>query len=408
MRILNIHDQASVTGGAEQIILRICNELTNRGHEIAVAYAAGSSEEIQTLANFPCYVLDGNADGDLGCEKAYTWIHHVIQESKPEILLVHNIFDFKFLSWLKGWRPVVRYVHDERVFCLDRSKLLPLPREPICTIQLSKACLLCIIGHAYWKRHLGRRPANIWKYVKLLQERQRILHWLKNVDHIVTDGGYLRDALVQNGLPEGRITSLSFPLEMELGDALGRPDGAPGDFVLFAGRLEREKGCHLVIEALPLIDCDVNLVICGAGPELNKLQSLSKKLGVENRVYFVDWLPNGELKKFFAHAIAVAVPSLWPEPLGMVGIEAMSFGKPVIAFDVGGIGEWLRHGLNGLMVPRGDIRGLAEALKKLTQNAQLTAKMGAAGRRLYEEKFRFDLSISKLLRVLERVLGNGS
>jgi glycosyltransferase involved in cell wall biosynthesis len=81
------------------------------------------------------------------------------------------------------------------------------------------------------------------------------------------------------------------------------------------------------------------------------------------------------------------VPSVWPEPFGLVGIEGFEAGRPAVASDTGGISEWLTHGVSGLLVRPGDSRALARALNELLADPQRQLEMGAAGRAHVHERF---------------------
>ena len=87
-----------------------------------------------------------------------------------------------------------------------------------------------------------------------------------------------------------------------------------------------------------------------------------------------------QLAREFANASVVVVPSLWPEPFGIVGIEALAAGRPVIASATGGIGDWLEDGVCGLCVPPGDAGALARALNELLADPERQDAMGAAGK----------------------------
>ena len=92
--------------------------------------------------------------------------------------------------------------------------------------------------------------------------------------------------------------------------------------VVFAGRLVRPKGVGILIRAAR--DIDAELVICGTGRELEPLRRLASRLGLARRVSFVGWLSPEQLARELAEASIVAIPSLWPEPFGLVGIEALA------------------------------------------------------------------------------------
>jgi len=175
---------------------------------------------------------------------------------------------------------------------------------------------------------------------------------------------------------------------LPLGDSHRADDEEAGDTrprVLFAGRVVAAKGLAVLIEAIRELDAE--LVVCGEGWRLPNARRLARRLGVERRVSFVGWLGPQELARQLAAAAVVAVPSLWPEPFGLVGIEALAAGRPVVASATGGIGDWLEHGINGLSVPPGDPRALARALGELLDDPARRERMGAAGRATIAERF---------------------
>jgi glycosyltransferase involved in cell wall biosynthesis len=102
----------------------------------------------------------------------------------------------------------------------------------------------------------------------------------------------------------------------------------------------------------------------------------------------------------YSRAAVLVVPSLWPEPFGLIGLDAASLGLPAIAFDVGGIREWLTDGVNGRLVdPELGVTGLASAIAELLDNAELRARMSRGSR---EAAAR--LSVVAHVTALERVL----
>ena len=156
--------------------------------------------------------------------------------------------------------------------------------------------------------------------------------------------------------------------------------------LLFAGRVRPEKGVAVLAEALPLIlDAapEARIHVAGDGPMLPELRRAVPSALTE-RVRFLGTIPPSDLAREYATARAVLVPSIWKENFALVGLEAMSSGTPVIASDLGGIREWLRHEENGLAVPAGDARALAEASLRLLRDPELAARLGAEGRRTAE------------------------
>jgi glycosyltransferase involved in cell wall biosynthesis len=165
--------------------------------------------------------------------------------------------------------------------------------------------------------------------------------------------------------------------------------------VVFAGRLVRPKGVDVLIRAARAVEGE--FVICGSGKRLEALRRLAARLGVGERVTFAGWLAPEQLAHELAEASVVAIPSLWPEPFGLVGIEAFAAGRPVVASATGGVEDWLDPGRNGLSVPPGDVDALAGALSELLADPQRQQSMGAAGRHAVGERFTERRHVAALL-----------
>ena len=108
----------------------------------------------------------------------------------------------------------------------------------------------------------------------------------------------------------------------------------------------------------------------------------------------------GELARELAEASVVAMPSLWPEPFGLVGIEAHAAGRPVVASATGGVCDWLQDGVSGLFVKPGDVRALAAALSELLADPARQQAMGEAGRALVAARFTPERHVAALARGL--------
>lgn len=166
--------------------------------------------------------------------------------------------------------------------------------------------------------------------------------------------------------------------------------------VVFAGRVVRPKGVGVLLRAIH--DVDAELVVCGDGRDLEEMRGLARRLGIERRVRFEGWLAGEGLARELAEASVLAMPSLWPEPFGIVGIEALAAGRPAVASATGGIGDWLQHGVSGLSVPPGDSASLARALEELLADPGRQEAMGRAGKAMVAERFSPERHLTELLR----------
>lgn len=174
--------------------------------------------------------------------------------------------------------------------------------------------------------------------------------------------------------------------------------------VVYAGRVVREKGVDVLIRAAREIEAE--FVICGDGMGLEAMRKLARRCHVERRVEFKGWLAPDELSREVANASVVAIPSLWPEPFGMVGIEALAAGRPVVASATGGIEDWLEDGVSGLCVKPGDVHALAQALNELLSDPERQHAMGMAGRRTVSERFSAGRHLDAILEAYQTALAS--
>lgn len=163
----------------------------------------------------------------------------------------------------------------------------------------------------------------------------------------------------------------------------------PG-LVVFAGRLEHEKGGTVLLEALALLNrrkTPARLVVAGAGSQEDAWRRRAADLGVQDRTDFVGRVDGDRLRALYARAAAVVVPSLY-EPFGMVAAEAMVAGAPLVASDVGGLPEVVGDG--GRLVPPADAAALADALADLLTSPAASRRAETAASRRAEHLASWD------------------
>jgi glycosyltransferase involved in cell wall biosynthesis len=209
----------------------------------------------------------------------------------------------------------------------------------------------------------------------------------------------MKDVFLQHGFAEEQVEIMWYPTALpplrDDCDTNGETN------IVFLGKINRYKGVDYLLRALSKIRSPFSSYILGDGPCLAKCQRLSRKLGLSGVVRFVGWVPHQEIKRYLQRASVVVVPSIWPEPFGIVGIEAMAYAKPVVAFDVGGIPDWLLDGETGYLVPPKDVTGLAKKIEYLLENPAQARALGAAGRRLVIKRFNKTAHFDRLLSVFQ-------
>jgi glycosyltransferase involved in cell wall biosynthesis len=166
-------------------------------------------------------------------------------------------------------------------------------------------------------------------------------------------------------------------------DSLFRPS-APREWgwrLLYLGRLDERKGVHVAVDALALLPEHATLTLLGSGDPgyVADLRRRAEAAGTAARIRFAT-APRDELSGAYAAADAVLFPVQWDEPWGLVPLEAMAVGRPVVATGTGGSGEYLRDGENCLLYsPRDCARALAAAVERLAGDAALRERLRLAG-----------------------------
>lgn len=172
--------------------------------------------------------------------------------------------------------------------------------------------------------------------------------------------------------------------------------------VVVIGRLSREKGQDQFLRSLSLIsEKTVRAVIIGDGPERESLVKISHDLGLDDRVTFVGY--SSEIQKFYHAADIVALPSR-SEGLPNVILEAQCFGKPVVAFDVGGVCELIDDRKTGWLAAPGDTEGFASALSRAAESAEERGKVAARALACLFPKFSVERRVDKILAEYQRLL----
>lgn len=178
--------------------------------------------------------------------------------------------------------------------------------------------------------------------------------------------------------------------------------------ILFVGRLVEKKGVDVLLRALPIVRENfpaVHVTIVGDGPERSCLESLAQELGVVEVVEFAGRKPNAEIVDFYRSAGVFAMPSIIAadgdqEGLGLVAVEAMGCGCPVIASDLAAIQDVVSDGVTGILFRAGDHEALAAALLKLFDDQVLADSLAVSARQYVIDRYDWDIVAERYSQVL--------
>lgn len=346
MRVLLITDWLPGVGGAERYITGVRDGLR----------AAG--DEVRLLTSSVGTAGDGSADyRAFGSESiaaklvlqivnpfAMAAVRGALRDFRPDVVFV-NMYEHQLspavLGRLRGV-PTVLTVTDYKGICPISSKLLPSGR--LCHERAGVVCWRSgCVSLPHWLRDQPR-------YALIRSGR-------RHVRRVLACSRWVQRELAFNGVEAEHLT-LPVPAP---GPDFRRVPAAQPMFV-FCGRLDHTKGVPMLLQAFARLRSAVPtalLRIVGEGPQRELLERLVQGLGLRDIVTFRGWVPPSEVEHELADAWALVAPSLWAEPLGLVALEAIVRGIPVIASAAGGLGEIVEHGASGLLFPNGDEAGLA-------------------------------------------------
>ncbi len=359
MRVLMLNDRLSARGGADRHLIAILHHLTGRAQTLlAVGHDDRSLPDAERPGLGRWLRLKGLERQGLsprGGAAACKRLQGLISDWRPDVIHLHNLMDPLLLETAAATGRALMTVQDHRCFCPGLGKLTP--QGAICHTPLGPSCLGCFADQDYAQR--------------LLDLTRRRLKALTGLRRLLVLSGYMADELTAVGLDPGRVRVLP-PFVQGLEPA--RPAVAPTHHLL-ACRLVERKGVLIACQAALLLAGGPPLVVAGDGPLAGEVARLAGQS--QGRLVFVGWADRGRMSRLLAGAASLWLPSLWAEPFGIAGLEALALGVPVVASAVGGVEDWLQDGVNGLLTAPGDAPALARAAGRLA--GPEGRRLGAAG-----------------------------
>jgi len=176
--------------------------------------------------------------------------------------------------------------------------------------------------------------------------------------------------------------------------------------VLYVGRLVYRKGIHYLIDSMELVtegSSKVILLVVGDGPLKRHLKERALELGLDKSIVFLGKVVDDELPDIYRSSDVLVMPSLYGESLGIVALEGMASGLPVIASSVGGLKEVVSDGVTGLLLKSVSPKTIAEAILKLRSDCQLSQRLSRRAREVVKERYSWDVIVPKIERVYREV-----
>jgi glycosyltransferase involved in cell wall biosynthesis len=393
VRIVHLSADWHPTGGVSSYVRLVAPAHVAAGHDVLVVHAgetdADGVTDGVTVRGFPSALRPG-----AGAERFVPAVLGAVRAFAPDIAHFHASNNFAIENAVRALVPTLKTLHTLG-FCPAGTKY-HAATDTICTFRTG---LMCVPRQGYLRCTMSKRPTVWWSNYTLATRANR--HH-QSFGQLLVTSAFVRDQAVATGFDGDRIAVVPYFTTLP-------PDVPPVTTrnVLYIGRVAREKGADLVLEAMARVPGDWRVVIVGDGIDMAYLRQRALALSITDRVVFKGWKTGAALDDEYRAAAVVVVPSRLPEPFGITGIEAMAWQRPVVAFDTGGIPEWLDNGAGGFRVAPGDVPGMAARIQALLDDPVLAHDVAARGRARVAQDFTGDPHLRRLQPIYEQVMAHG-
>jgi len=359
-----------VVGGEERMVDTLSRELVARGHRVAVVTTTPPApgvpdggvrvHRIRTTVGraAPLHSEPGRRHLPPAPDpEAVLRLRRVIREERPDVVHAHNWLVHSVAAAMTGSRiPLVLTLHDHGLLCATKRLLRGGAR---CEGPGAR-CLPCAAEH--YGPLKGALTAVALRPATALT--------LRRVDACLPVSAFVAGAARLEGLGVRHEVIPNF-VQADDEAPVPVPGLPPGPYVAFAGDLTYDKGVHTAIEAVLGLPDGPPLVLVGR-------RFAREPLPADPRLVVLGPRTHAEVMEVFRRSALVVVPSVWPEPFGLVAVEAMALGRPTVVSAVGALPEIVEDGVNGLVVGPRDPLALREAVRRLLDDPRAAARLGQA------------------------------
>jgi len=397
MNILHINDKIEIRGGVEVYISQLIDLIPiSSHHQLWLGISKYSSDY-----NIETYRDEERNQYSLSFSELTSSLTEIVNSNKIDIIHIHSISDPKLIDACFDLAPVVRSMHEPRIVCPGHGKFLRYS-EKVCDKDFGMHCLVDIYREGCSNRHPKRvisAMANTYFEINTAS---------KKYSSIIVMSKYMEKEAIQVGFSKDIISYNPYFTPIVEETAISNTPKDKEKTLLFIGRLSKTKGTHYFIESgLELLKKghNINFAIVGDGYDRHYFENMIPK-NYKSKFTFHGWKDGYEIQEIFNNSYLLVFPSIYPEAFGIVGIEALMRGLPVVGFDVGGVSTWLKNNINGFLVPVKNIEKLTQSVGLLLEDEVLYREMSLKAREVAIDEFTPDKHIIKLIELYEITLMN--
>lgn len=356
MRIAIVGSTQEIVGGAEVYLSWALSDFVASGHVVGFAFEV-ATQRVDRAADRGLDGIQRWCIRELGKPRFF----EELRRFAPDIVYLNYTDDPDIELELSRTFRCVLFAHGYYGTCMTGTRTHQRPTPQICERAFGPACLPLNYIHGCGIR----RPNHVLRsYV----HQSRRLRTLTMVEAVIVASRHVRDVFARQGVEPRKIHVIPYPVV-----GVSRLAAPPGrraftNRVLFLGRLTALKGLTdaviSVARASNILKRRLSLQVGGEGPEEERARRAARAVGVDAE--FFGWSDPERREELLRQADVLIVPSRWPEPFGMVGVEAGCLGVPAVAYHVGGIPDWLRAGVSGELAEGRDLApaALGDALAR--------------------------------------------
>lgn len=364
MKILEINKFYYQRGGSETHFLALIDLLKEKGHEPIVFSMKDEKNLPSAYSGFFINIVDFSRFSLKNILKifynydAVSKLKKLIKLTNPNIAHLHNIahhFSPSIIGVLKKNNiPVIQTLHDYKLVCPAYT-----------AFRNGRTCYDCQGGKYYnCIKHRCHKKSFLKSFLAAMESywHNKILKSYDSVDLFIAPSRLMRDVCVKFGIPAEKIKIIYNFLDIDKFSDGQTGESASEKYLLYFGRLSREKGLDFLIEAMKDYGGNLKLKIAGAGEDEARLKSKVLSLGLDEKINFLGWQNQVQIKKLIFKSKAVILPSICNENMPYSILESLALGKICIASNTGGIGEVINNGENGWLFRPGDKKDLLNVL----------------------------------------------
>jgi len=396
MRILLVHNfyGSTAPSGENAVYLAEKGLLAGYGHK--VLEFTRHSDEIRSRG----------ALGTLRAALAVPWnpfavggLRRLLEQEQPDVMHVHNTFPLLSPAIFRAGRgsktATVLTLHNYRIFC---AVAIPLRDGMPCTECIDKRSIIPALRYGcYRQSRLATIPLAI-----MISLHRKIGTWHKDVDAFIALTEFQKNKMIEGGLPSD---SIHVKPHFYPDPPQPVPWEARDPRIVFIGRLSKEKGVHVLIEAWRRWGLDAPLLdIIGDGPERSFLEREAVRSDIKEKINFYGQVPFPETQDMLSRSRLLVLPSLCFEGFPMVIREAFSLGIPVAASRLGSIPCIVAEGVNGRLFIPGDPDDLYRVVKELWTEQEGLSRMAKAARAEFEDKYTAEKNYNRLMEIYDLAL----